>query len=242
MKSNKILVFDISSEFGHYRKFNTTTSPLTYPIPTRTAITGMLGAIIGTDRYSFYEIFSKKTTGIAIQVLNPVKKVNMGFNLLDTKYSFFELKPLGKTRVGYELLKQPRYRIYYSSDNEDVFSDVCTRIKENKHYYSPYLGLSQFTAKIEFVDLINGVLSSIEEYAEILTAINMKQCVKDEPIKFDYERKYSVNVMAMDMQLDIVNERIVTEYSDVIVELMGRPIIAKVNELLKTDFGNIVYL
>ena len=50
MNYKGILIFDISSEFGHFRKYNTTTSPLSYSIPTRTAVAGILGAILGMER------------------------------------------------------------------------------------------------------------------------------------------------------------------------------------------------
>ena len=46
MNSKELLIFDIRGEYGHFRKYNTTTSPLTYSIPTRTAIAGILGAIL----------------------------------------------------------------------------------------------------------------------------------------------------------------------------------------------------
>ena len=50
MNSKELLIFDIRGEYGHFRKYNTTTSPLTYSIPTRTAIAGILGAILGMER------------------------------------------------------------------------------------------------------------------------------------------------------------------------------------------------
>jgi CRISPR-associated protein Cas5h len=244
MKSKKILIFDISSEFGHYRKFNTTTSPLTYPIPTRTSIAGLLGAIVGQyiDRYNFYSYFSKKDTGIAIQVINPVKKINIGFNLINTKESFYNISSKGKTRVGYELLQNPKFRIFYSSDNDNLFTEIEQRIKENNHYFTPYLGLSQFTAKVDYIDTIVGEEINNSDYIEIITAINMKNCSGEKSIKFDYEKKYSVNVMPIEMELDSEKDRIVTEYSDVIIEITGKSIISKVNSYLKTVYGNIIYL
>jgi len=244
MDSKKILIFDISSEFGHFRKFNTTTSPLTYPIPTRTSIAGLLGAIVGQyiDRFNFYSYFSKKDTGIAVQVINPIKKINIGFNLINTKNSFFNISSKGKTRVGYELLQNPKFRIFYSSKNEKLFTDIENRIKENNHYFTPYLGLSQFTAKVDFIDTVFGEEISGNDYTDIITAINMKHCSGDKSIKFDYEKKYSVNVMPIEMELDAEKDRIVTEYSDVIIEITGKSISAKVNEFIKTNFGNLVFL
>ena len=42
---DRVLVFDIWGDFAHFRRFETTTSPLTYPFPTGSAIAGYLAAI-----------------------------------------------------------------------------------------------------------------------------------------------------------------------------------------------------
>ena len=92
MKYKELLIFDIIGEYGHFRKYNTTTSPLTYSIPTRTAIAGMLGAILGMERETsdghyaegfepVQEFFSKEKSGIAVQVMQPVKKENIVLRL-----------------------------------------------------------------------------------------------------------------------------------------------------------------
>ncbi|MEW6070945.1 MAG: CRISPR-associated protein Cas5, partial [Candidatus Thermoplasmatota archaeon] len=41
------LVFTIKGQFAHWRKWFTTTSPLTYSFPPRTAVIGLIGAILG---------------------------------------------------------------------------------------------------------------------------------------------------------------------------------------------------
>ena len=46
----KVLVFDIYGDLAHFRKFYTTSSPLTFPFPPPSTIKGMLGAIIGVDK------------------------------------------------------------------------------------------------------------------------------------------------------------------------------------------------
>ena len=50
MTSKTAIIFDVYGEYGHFRKFNTTTSPLTYSIPTPSAIFGLLGAVLGIER------------------------------------------------------------------------------------------------------------------------------------------------------------------------------------------------
>ena len=47
----KVLVFDIWADYGHFRKFYTTTSPLTFSFPAPSTIAGILGAIYGAGKY-----------------------------------------------------------------------------------------------------------------------------------------------------------------------------------------------
>jgi len=49
----KVLVFDVSSDYAHFRQPYSTTSSLTYAIPPRTAIFGLIGAILGIDSGGF---------------------------------------------------------------------------------------------------------------------------------------------------------------------------------------------
>ena len=46
----KCLVFDIKGDYGHFKKYYTTSSPLTFSIPPRTTVSGMIGALIGRSR------------------------------------------------------------------------------------------------------------------------------------------------------------------------------------------------
>ena len=71
---DKVLVFDIWGEYAHFRKYYTTTSPLSYSIPPRTAVTGFIGAILGLGKEKYLKHFTKKQAFIAVRLLNPVKR------------------------------------------------------------------------------------------------------------------------------------------------------------------------
>ncbi|MDQ7055758.1 MAG: CRISPR-associated protein Cas5 [Persephonella sp.] len=88
MKNNiKILSFDIWGEFGHFKKFYTTSSPLTFSVPPPTAVFGMLGAVLGFGKDEYLNYINADTTKIGIQILKPIKKIRMSINLIDTKNS-----------------------------------------------------------------------------------------------------------------------------------------------------------
>jgi len=253
MQSDKLLIFDIGSEYGHFRKFNTTTSPLTYSIPTRSAIIGILGAILGIEREismgkfkegvtSVSEIFSKNNASIAVQLINPVKKVNIAFNLLDTEKtasSFFNIKQ--RTQIEYELLKNPCFRLFIQIDDSAQFEKLVRNVEENSTHFTPYLGLSQFTSTVDFKGLTKFERLVTEEFTEVVTAVNMSKTRQDDPIQFNHsvDFKYTSDTMPVEM----LKDRIVTEYSEVVIETTGKPIHVKSNDIYQTGaFGNILFL
>ncbi|MBN2664461.1 MAG: type I-B CRISPR-associated protein Cas5 [Bacteroidales bacterium] len=253
MNYKEILIFDISSEYGHFRKYNTTTSPLTYSIPTRTAIAGILGAILGMERelsdgvypdgvVPVQEFFSKANTDIGVQIINPVKKENVAINLINTKTSFYDLSKAGRTQIEFELVKNVKYRIFFAiKDNEKIFKELAERIKEKRHHFSPYLGLALFTSTIDFVDIRQAELVENKEnqYIEINTTINLSKIKVDKPVEFDDTAMYSANNMPIEMN----KNREVQEYSEVLIEKNGLPIKAKVENYYKIEnYGNILFL
>ncbi len=254
MNSKEVLIFDISSEYGHFRKYNTTTSPLTYSIPTRTAIAGILGAIAGIERevadgvypegvIPVQELFSKKNTDIAVQIINPVKKENVAVNLVNTKVSFYNLTKAGRTQIEFELLRDLKYRIFFAMDNNKVmFDELTERIKNKRHHFSPYLGLAQFTATVDYVDTKDAVLTENKnnEIIEIITAVNLSLLnEKEKPVEFDYSAMYSANNMPIEMN----RVREVQEYSEVLIEKNGKSIKAKPDFYYYIeDYGNVLFL
>ncbi len=252
MTSKEILIFDVSSEYGHFRKYNTTTSPLTYSIPTRTAIAGMLGAVLGMERETgdgifpqgvtpVQEVFSKKNADIAVQILHPVKKENIAINLINTKRSFFDLTKAGRTQIEFELLRDAKYRVFLSLNDKERFRELKERIKNKRHHFTPYLGLAQFTANIDYVEdtVAYQVNNNFSAFVEINTAVNLSKLGAKEPVAFDYSAMYSANNMPMEMN----RNREVQEYSDVLIEKNGKPLKVKAEIYFRVEgFGNIMFL
>jgi CRISPR-associated protein Cas5h len=252
MNSKELLIFDIRGEYGHFRKYNTTTSPLTYSIPTRTAIAGILGAILGMEREirdgvypegaePVQEFFSKERSDMAVQIMRPVKKVNIGFNLINTKnWNAYYTIPIGRTQIEFELVKDIHYRIYLAMDDTVKFEELSERILNKRHHFTPYLGLAQFTAQIDFVQRATAnEITSNGEFTEIVSAVNMSKLQGEPPVEFQREYFYSANNMPIAMNRD----REVLEYSEVLIEKNGNPLRVKVSDYYTIDgVGNILFL
>lgn len=252
MNLTKVLIFDVSGEYGHFRKYNTTTSPLTYSILTRVALGGLLGAVLGMEREKapgifpahiipVQEVFAKENASFAIQLLAPVKKVNIGFNLLDTGTSpqtFFNIEQ--RTQIEFELLKNPRFRVFVALEDEALFNELAEKLAKRKHHYTPYLGLSQFTATIDFVAVTPCQrVAGTGAYVDIHTAVNLSRVTSENPVQFDREARYSTDTMPVAM----TRNRIVTEYAEILIESTGKPVKVKAAQWFEVpQYGNLLFL
>ena len=136
LEINKVLVFDIWGDYAHFRKIETTTSPLTYSIPTRTALAGLIAAILGLERDSYYDLFSEENSALGLRILYPIKKVRMNLNLIETSTEpFFALwgKKNPRTIIPFEFVKQPEYRIYVWLKKVEVYEKLKHLLQNHKY-------------------------------------------------------------------------------------------------------------
>ena len=149
------LVFDVTGDLAHFRKFYSTTSPLTYDFMPRTSVCGLLGAIAGLSREDYPQSFSSNKAKIGVGIRNEVRKKVMGIKLLDADSSEASFRGTkkggGRTPITYEFLVDPKYRIYFQHLENELFEEIVRRVKESRPYYTPCLGQANLLASIEFM-------------------------------------------------------------------------------------------
>ncbi|MGQ9462818.1 MAG: CRISPR-associated protein Cas5 [Candidatus Fervidibacter sp.] len=69
-----VCIFQVRGQFAHWRKWFTMTSPLTYSFPQRTAVVGMVGAILRVPQEEVADVFKLSDTRIAVCPLKPIQK------------------------------------------------------------------------------------------------------------------------------------------------------------------------
>ena len=230
---NKILVFDVWGDYAHFRRFYTTTSPLSFPIPPRTALCGLIGAIIGLEKEGndYLKYFPTESAHIALKLLNPIKKTVIAENLINTKNARGPGMNLitNRTQIRFEFLKDQKYRIYfYYTDEEDgVYQKLKYNLTNHKTKYTPCLGLSENIANFKFIgefEVKNLSLSDV--HIPISTIIPLQKTSLDNGISFEREGEY----FSIRVPVELNTKRVVTKYSDIIFDRNGRPIKAKLIE------------
>jgi len=155
----KVIVFDIWAPYAYFRKPYTTTTALTFNFIPRSAIEGIIGAILGI---SYDDIFSKLAgSKIGIGIISEIHKIP--FSTIHTHSDFWQTigeyiesrhtnkKKDFRTRVNLELLVSPKYRIYFSQENGCQEKLKCM-LKQHHTVFTPYLGTSTMIANFNYID------------------------------------------------------------------------------------------
>jgi len=226
---DRVLAFDLWGDYAHFRKHYTTTSPLTFSIPPRTTLCGLLAAIIGLDKTEYLRHFSDKDASIAVQLLNEVKKITVAENLIDTKKAGKMINKIKqRTQIRFELLKDPKYRIFVHHQDASIYLKLKEMLKSHKTVYTPCLGLSELLANFEYVNEYNMEMVETESDVELLTALPKKNLIE---LSFQDDYEYLSETMPRNMLPD----RTVTEYMPVIFERKTRSLKARVNQFVRLE-------
>lgn len=156
----KLISFRISGAFAAFRDPSVTSNQTVYYIPSKSAVVGMLGAMIGIKRSdNLGEIYSEefqeffKNTKIGIQFESMPKKVTFFTNHRSLKEP--KTKPF-KT----EVVENPRYTIYVHTDEENS-KKLSTALKKNEFVFSPYLGHAYCQAAVfDFKEIESNEINS----------------------------------------------------------------------------------
>jgi len=230
---SKAIVFDIWGDYAHFRKIETTTSPLTYFIPTRTALSGIISAIIGLDRDSYYNIFLPQKTRLAIRIMNPLRKTRINISVTDTSRGFY-LRDIGenpRSLVPYEFVKDPKYRIYFQTTNGDIRTRLSEFLKKHCSYYTPSLGTANLLANFAYIGEYD-VFETSEETVHSVARKDGGRLIVEENKRYCLER----------IPIYMDTRRIAQEFADVICEADGKPVKMSDNVSYKIGSDSVVFL
>jgi CRISPR-associated protein Cas5 subtype I-B len=147
----KTILFEISGNWGHFKRPETNNNPLSHDLITKTALIGMIGAVLGKEREEMKSLFPQLSEDLlySVQLLNAVKKISWGF----TSRTAFKPWQSGTPKY-FEFLKNPKFKIILSlKDNrsEVIFLEFVKYIKNEYAIFTPILGWHNCPANINFI-------------------------------------------------------------------------------------------
>lgn len=162
----RCLSLRIRSDWGHFKKYGRTATKQTYNVIPRTTMAGLLAAIVGADRDSYYDVFGATSSAVAIRPESELRTINIPTTGVGTDPDSSAAKKAGSSRSraityqdttqdrqihNYEVLVNPAYRLDIAVEDEEFYSDLQARLEASTSVYPPSMGLSEYLATVEYL-------------------------------------------------------------------------------------------
>ncbi len=144
---------EIEGNWGHFKKPETNNNPLTHDFITKTALIGMIGAVLGFERREMAPLFPQLSEDLryGVCVRSPVRKESCGF-IMRRAIDPLHLYPGSHRYPKYlELLKAPRYTVAIALDSQrsgDLFDNFLSSVERDESLFTPVLGLHNCPANL----------------------------------------------------------------------------------------------
>jgi CRISPR-associated protein Cas5h len=230
-----IIEFDLWADYGHFSHPATIYSSLTYPVPPKTTIMGFLASVGGLNSVEEYSFLNRMGYSCVIKQLDG--KENFCFNgIKDALPSIKKTQQHIKQRKQFyrELLVNPRYKIFIDfSECLDESIKIIENLKNHISLYQPYLGINFCLANFEFVAEHQPKITSTNQPVSIDSFVTL-----DTAFEIEFDKNYSDIRMATTVE----EGRVFGGFSDLLVELSGKTILAKPKEYVEIDDYKLIMI
>ena len=158
----EVLSFTVRGPWAHFRRVDATTEKLTYRVMPRTTVAGLLAAVLGEPRDSYYDTFAKDASAIAISPKCALETQSIPQLTLPTKAGNIMTADgvTGKTVVDPEVIAEERkrrtfeyvvdaaYRIDVVLEDTDTFDRLSEFLESGRSTYTPCLGKTECLAEL----------------------------------------------------------------------------------------------
>jgi CRISPR-associated protein Cas5h len=241
----KFLVFDVMGPMAHFRKYYTNSSSLSYMVPPRTVIIGLIAGILGlpSEKHTksknevYYEKFCNNNCFLAISSKTKVRKIMQTVNYLKITRISHVNGSGGGTQIPLEILlseDNPEivYRVYFSHNDENIYNSLKKRLTDNMFVYPPYLGLTEFLASIKYIGE-----GTAEE--NLKTEVEIASICKLKDIELNFSDN-DLQYVTEKMPTGFLNDRTPLEPAEYISEINGRCI--KIKRTTNSAYYSISYI
>lgn len=243
----KTTIFRYRGKVGHFLRAEANRSSLTYPVPPRTVLLGVIGAILGLGKDEPQQVLNDAQLAVSGAIprthwhcvklrkdppapLSPVVTAK-------TKSSIKESAPEKAALIRQEWLWQPDFTIYASLP-DPFLDELVSRIHDRRWHFTPSLGLSEMLADIlpcgeKYVDAeklphdTHDVVTVIPQHAGELDAGAVFSC--------------GLALQSLRMPRDVTADRVFT-HASYYVERDGKPVPFNTSAAWRVGGETVVFL
>lgn len=191
----EVISFDISGKIAHFRKYYTNNTALSFSIPPRTTIMGMLAAICGLPKETYYELFSSENIDIGISLLSRTKKTIHRLNLMKVLGPNDFRGSKGRIQTPFEIVTGENitdsiitYRIFLHPLNieGENYARLKKLIATKGNSFALTLGAASFNASLSnYKEYEATMRKALNEFEYFNSAVNSEDVLEIELLKED---------------------------------------------------------
>lgn len=160
----RIAVFDLVGRAAHFRKFYTNSSSLSYPLPPRTTTSGIVAAVLGYPRDSYYEVLGPENSLISVSQRTPTRSIIQTVNNLLVKSpsdlngsSKLSMHTQVPTEIVFPLHEEQllEYRVYFAHESDEVFDELVDRVQRSIPVYPISLGTASMLGELKWITIVD---------------------------------------------------------------------------------------
>lgn len=230
--AESIVRFWLKGKFAHFLKAESGVTALTYPIPPRTVIMGLVGAVLGLEKDEPQQrIGSIKVSVEGTLPMTHWHKVKLRkdppnplpYSINSRQRGGENTKPEKATLIRQEWLFNPQYIIGVALPNP-YQDELEKRLQNRQWHYTPCLGLSELLADLEYIETV-----TVEKLPPGIQ--NIQGLIRQDQVKLDITAMYEDNLSLHMLRLprEVTNDR-VFRHAPYFFETRGRKVKLETNE------------
>lgn len=143
-------LIEIKGNWGHFKRPETNNNPLTHDLITKTALIGLIGAVLGIERIEMAKKYPQLSEDIlyGVSVISAVKKESWSFTLRSVTEQF------KKSPRPMEFLKNPNYLVAIAikdTRSANLLNSFFDFVERSEACFTPVLGLHNCPANLNFL-------------------------------------------------------------------------------------------
>ena len=248
----KIISFRLRGKMAHFRKFYSNSSALSYFIPPRTTISGILAGLLGWERDGYYDIFSLEQCKIAVACCVPVKKTMQKLNyLMIKKEGDFNGSAEHHSQTATEMVIPQNirsgyldYQVWISHQDDEIMNKMEKIIQPGFPGYcslgiSLGLGTAFHLGWIEQMQILEGTEKAEDGTKEISSVIPLRKLDEIDIKAIQNDKFYLIKE---EIPLEFDKDRRITKngLGNMVVNIHGYPIPAKTHSCVELSNGQFI--
>lgn len=238
----RCMIFEYSGKFAHFLRAEANASAPSYPLPPRTVLLGLAGAVLGLEKDTAQELLRDAMFAVAggaehthWHSANLRKDPPAALAWSVSRTSKGSEGNQRNTIICQEWLANPRYRVWavlpdpYGSEFEE-------RILNRRWHFTPCLGLSEMFADLVFVD--SGEAEPLAEGDYDVVGV-MRRLQVD--IRLEEACRRDVGIQSLRMPRDVTPGRIFC-HEAYFRELHGAPVPVRTNHAWQVGDEKVMWL